>query len=272
MTAAPSARSGRYDADAAGARYAAYFHELDAWTEYWDVYHPETRGRYYFGDGDGSPGLLSGFLPRNGRPPAWTAWVRMALSAGDPDGREAEAAFVKAVCDEAVGPAVLEVDDLLERLFAAHFGAADDPAVQRDYLEAVFRFAIDSLPAATERDARIAVDDPRKSTAGRHTLEGDLMWFGWALHTEAAQALRRAQPGVDQPGDARRALSLAGVAVGCAAQFAWRGHRRTRPEYRKDAASAQLLRERGLKWAADTAAAANEVHALYRIREFGSEA
>ena len=46
----------------AGQRYAAYFRELDAWTEYWDIYHPETHGRYYFGDGE-HPGLLSAFLP-----------------------------------------------------------------------------------------------------------------------------------------------------------------------------------------------------------------
>jgi hypothetical protein len=23
-----------------GARWVAWFHELDAWTEYWDIYHP----------------------------------------------------------------------------------------------------------------------------------------------------------------------------------------------------------------------------------------
>ena len=252
--------------DEAGRRYAAYFHELDAWTEYWDVYHPETRGRFYFGDGQGAPGLLTRFLPRDGRPPPWRAWVRMASEAKDPSGPDAAAAFVSAVRDEAVAAAILEVDDLVARLFARHFGDAADAAVRADYLEAVFRFAIDTLPAATERDARIAKDDPRKPTAGRHTLDGDIMWFAWALHTEAAQALRGGEAGA-----ARRALTLAGVASACAAQFAWRGHRRTRPEYRADPATARLLRERGLAWAGDFQAAADEAHALYRIREFGAE-
>jgi hypothetical protein len=63
-------------------RYVAWFHELDAWTEYWDVYHPESRGRFYFGDGDTEPGLLTQFLPRQGRPPTFVAWTRMALSVG----------------------------------------------------------------------------------------------------------------------------------------------------------------------------------------------
>jgi len=44
-----------------GSKYA-YFKELDAWTEYWDIYHPETGGRYYFGDGE-QPGLLAAFRP-----------------------------------------------------------------------------------------------------------------------------------------------------------------------------------------------------------------
>lgn len=59
-------------------RHAAWFHELDAWTEYWDVYHPETKGRFYFGDGAGERGLLTRFLPREQCPPAFLAWTRMA--------------------------------------------------------------------------------------------------------------------------------------------------------------------------------------------------
>jgi hypothetical protein len=66
-------------------------------------------------------------------------------------------------------------------------------------------------------------------------------------------------------------LFLAGVATGCAANFAWRGHRRTRAEYRPDAATAGLLRERGMQWACNMQDAAREVHALYRIREWGHE-
>jgi hypothetical protein len=63
-------------------RYVGWFHDLDAWTEYWDIYHPETLGRFYFGDGDGEQGLLTRFLPRERRPPAFVAWTRMALATG----------------------------------------------------------------------------------------------------------------------------------------------------------------------------------------------
>src|SRR5262245_14909486 len=105
-------------------RYVAWFHELDAWTEYWDIYHPETRGRYYFGDGDTETGLLTRFLPRTGYPPAWTAWTRMAL------GIESSDTFVSEVRKPDVPVAVKEVEALVARLFAKHFGDASNRAVQ----------------------------------------------------------------------------------------------------------------------------------------------
>lgn len=245
-------------ATAAVQRYCAWFHELDAWTEYWDIYHPETRGRFYFGDGKSEAGLLRKLLPRDGCPPVFAAWKRRALY-GDTGG-----AFASAVRDPDVAFAAMEIDGLLAKLFAKYFGDASDASVHADYLEATFLFATNSLPPAHERSARIADDDPRKPTSGRHMLDGDLMWFAWCLELEGAHAIA----GKDE-GHARRALLLAGVAMGCAANFAWRGHRRTRPEYSRNTKTAALLRRRGMQWANDFDAAAMEVHALYRIREWG---
>jgi hypothetical protein len=243
-------------------RYVAWFHELDAWTEYWDIYHPESRGHFYFGDGDKEPGLLTRFLPRDRRPPPFVAWTRMALS------REARAAeeFVREVRKPEVASAVMEVDGLLTQHFNKYFGDASEKSVAADYLDATYLFATNSLPPAVERDARIPADDPRKSTAGHHTLQGDIMWFAWSLHTEAAHAI----VGRDE-GYARRALFMAGVATGCPADFAVHEHRYTRQEYLSRENLAAYLHERGMKWADDFEAAAEEVHALYRIREWRGE-
>jgi hypothetical protein len=172
--------------------------------------------------------------------------------------------FVEQVRVDDVASAVMEVDALVVRLFRKYFGDASDPCVQADYLGAMFRCATDSLPPATERDGRIPDDDWRKSTASRHMIDSDIMWFAWALHLEAAHVIA-----ARDEDHARRALQLAGVATGCAANFAWRGHRRTRPEYRRDEDTAILLRERGLQWASDLDAGAREVHLLFRIREWG---
>lgn len=245
---------------APGQRWAAWFHELDAWTEYWDIYHPETRGRYYFGDGGSEEGLLTSFLPRERRPPVFLAWVRRACSNAIQD------TFSDEVRPAKVAAAAMEVDALVGRLFAKHFGDATNPEIQAEYIEAMFRCGINSLPPATERDARIANNDWRKPTAGRHMIDGDLMWFAWALHLEAARLI------VGTDGEhPRRSLQMAGIAVGCPANFAWRGHRRTRSEYIPGEQTASLLRQRGLRWATDFDAGASEVHALYRIREWGHE-
>ena len=165
-----------------------------------------------------------------------------------------------------VAEAIMEVDALVARLFTKHFGDADDPRVRADYLAATYEFATDALPPATERADRIADDDPRKSTAGRHTLDGDMMWFAWALHTEAAFEIAGADAG-----NPRRALMLAGIASGCPANFTWRGHRRTRPDYAADEKTHRILHALGLRWAADFAAAREEIHALFRIREWGHD-
>jgi hypothetical protein len=114
-------------------RYAAWFHELDAWTEYWDIYHPETRGRFYFGDGHSEEGLLTRFLPRERRPLPFIAWTHMALSIGTTE------TFQNEIRVPAVASAVIEVDVLVARLFAKYFGDPADNHARGDYLEAMFR-------------------------------------------------------------------------------------------------------------------------------------
>jgi hypothetical protein len=241
-------------------RYAAWFHELDAWTQYWDIYHPETNGRYHFGNGNTEPGLLRKFLRREQRPAVFNAWVRMALAL---DSREK---FIEEARAPDVAAAVLEVDRLVSRLFREHFGDASDPHVQQDYINAMLCFGCDTLPPASERAAQFSDSDPRKKAAGRYAMEIDLVWFSSALFIEAVHA----NYGVDED-HARRALMLAGICVGCSADFVWRGHRQSRPEYSRDFQTAYLLRNMGAEWAGDFRAASREVHALFRIREWGRE-
>jgi hypothetical protein len=241
-------------------RYSAWLRELDAWTEYWDIYHPETQGHFYFGNGGSEQGLLTRFLPRERRPAVFTAWTRSVLSAGD------VTEFLRELRAPEVSAAVMEVDALTSRLFRKYFAESGKRNVAADYIEAMLRCGTDTLPPDTERDSRIAADDWRKRTAGRNMIDNDLMWFAWAFHLEASRAIA----GQDEE-DERRRIQLAGVAVGAAANFAWRGHRRTRSEYRRDDDTLALLRERGSGWALDFDKGAAEVHALYRIREWGHE-
>ena len=137
-------------------RYVAWFHELDAWTEYWDIYHPETRGRFYFGDDKTETGLLSLFLPRINRPPVFSAWVNMALY-------EDGSIFNQEALVPKVANAILEVDQLLNTLFEKYFGNASDPRVQADYLNAIFLFAVNGLPPPIRRCTGSSVPPKRTS-------------------------------------------------------------------------------------------------------------
>ena len=81
--------------------------------------------------------------------------------------------------------------------FAQHFGDPADGEIRYHYLEAMHRFATDTLPPAPQRHALVPEGDHRRRTAGRHTLDGDVMWFAWALHLEATHILapaRKAPP------------------------------------------------------------------------------
>src|SRR5262245_9747027 len=170
--------------DDAGARYAAYFFELDAWSEYWDLYHPETRGRYHFGDGS-RPGCLSAFLPdpERGPSPVFDAWKAYAYASREADDGEPRRLFEEQARQQRVAEAVLDVDGLVCSIFAERFGGAD--AVE-PYFDAIGRFALDTLPPCPERADRLSPDDPRKPFAGSHMMAGDIMWFAWATQLECA--------------------------------------------------------------------------------------
>jgi len=238
-----------------GSKYSAYFKELDAWTEYWDIYHPETRGRYYFGDGD-SPGLLATFLPTPMcyRNPVFDSWKSLALYSDETVEAGAWERFETEARKPHVVDAVLEVDALVLRLMREHF--ADDSGVVDDfaYLDAMERFGKDTLPACPERYARIPDGDGRKSTSLHHTIEGHVMWFGWAVHLICAQMSAPRDP----EADALRRLLLAGAALGCAFDFAHRKRCHTRSAYMGESGRANIWRQaqRGL---ADFEASAQEM-------------
>jgi hypothetical protein len=241
------------------ARSAAYWFELDAWTEYWDLYHPETRGLYHFGD-DGRPGHLSALLPPPGemRAPVFDAWRAAALACHEPEpAAEAQRAFAALVSGEAE-QAARALDELVRRILHAHFGRAVDVEA---YFDAVEGFATDTLPPIPERTALLAPDDARVPSSGRHMLAGDIMWFAWALQLECAQLVLGAD------GEADRALLMAGVVLGCALDYAHTGRCRTRRAYRGDGGRRRVW-EQAHACVGDFSRGAAEVRELFYIRAY----
>jgi hypothetical protein len=250
-----------------GAEYARFFWDLDSWTEYWDIYHPETHGRFYFGDGF-HPGFLAAFLPSPTqlRNPVFEGWKRLALDFEPGTAPELQRHFESHIRQPHVTEAVLAVDELVLSLLREHFCDATGSIDKLAYLDAMERFGKDTLPACPERYERLPEHDPRKTSSLHHTIEGDIMWFGWAAHLECANLVGPQNAEVQ----ALRCLMMAGVALGCSFDFAFRGRRRTRKQYlTADHQVTSRIWSAAQKCTRDFAWAAKEVRELFRIREYG---
>jgi hypothetical protein len=250
-----------------GSRYARFFRELDGWTEYWDIYHPETHGLYYFGDAEHA-GYLSSFMPSpvRMRNPVFDAWKILALCSGDEPDPGLRERFETEARRPQVVDAVLAVDELVLRLVREHFGISSGEVDALAFLDAMERFGKDTLPECPERFAAIPDDDPRKSSSLYHTIEGHVMWFGWAVHLECAELVAPRDPAAQ----ALRRLLLAGAGLGCSFDFAFRGRCRTRREYvAADAKAWASIWSRARRGALSFSEASDEARILFRIREYG---
>ncbi len=254
--------------------YAAYFRDLDSWTEYWPFYRPESKGRYFFGDGAGEEGLLGRFFPNRNTPQGdeplerWQEWAKFGTDADDDPYLTS---LMEAIGDVEVKEALYEVDALLGRLIVEHFefdGAIDGEA----YIDCVENFARDQLPPDQDRFERVPEGDPRKDHSLYHTMDGNSMWFNWVGHLECTSLLK-AQEDTEDEGLAVRTLAMAGICLGCPMDYVFRQRSRTRSEYRLDQPkrTQELLRSRARIWRLDWNAAAKEARALFKIREFGEE-
>lgn len=250
-----------------GRHYARYFFELDAWSEYWDIYHPETHGRYYFGDGE-QLGYLSSFLPSPTKPrnPAFDSWKRMVLSWGGTADAGLLQTFRSQVHQPKVEDAVIAVDELVCRLVREHFSTSTGSIDALAYLDAMERFGRDSLPESPDRFERIPNHDARKSTSLHHTIEGHIMWFAWAMHLECVEMVA----GRQSPNAELWPLLMAGIALGTSFDFAFRKRCRTRSEYLAgDSAASSRIWSRALELANDFDKGVREMKCLFRIREYG---
>jgi hypothetical protein len=251
-----------------GRDYAAFFLELDGWSEYWDLYHPKTRGLYHFGDGS-RPGHLSAFLPSptGGPAPVFDAWKAWALASRDERAEtKARRRFEKEVQGRReVEEAAIAVEALVDGLVEKHFGDSDGDVDADAYFDALDRFATDVLPACPERYERVADDDPRKASSLYHLMAGDIMWFAWATHLACAELTAPDANGKES----LRALLMAGVALGCSMDFAFTGRARTRERYEAaDEAAWRAIWATARKCARDFETAAAEVRDLFFIRTF----
>jgi hypothetical protein len=244
------------DAPVEGAT-SAFFVDLDAYTQYFDVYDLVPDARYM-----GMYGVLGGVI---------AAWNRVAETV-DPAAHAAALQTLRARVQEPQSAQALQgLDAMMVALVRQHFPSGS--GVDADgYLDVVEAFGRDVLPPDPDRLARVLAldpDDPRKDMAERHRMDGASMWFTWAAVVDCASLLSESDPSL-APGQEARTLMLAGCAAGSAFDFVFRAkpgdpRGRTRPEYTPDLATLSLLRSSARAWAADLDEARSNARDLHRI-------
>ncbi|MDZ4859566.1 MAG: hypothetical protein SGI88_11345 [Candidatus Hydrogenedentes bacterium] len=225
-----------------------FFVDLDAHTEYWDVYKPELAARYMDDVQVLFPGAVKLWFNAVRVEGTDEATVRFAEL-----GTELEKGTTRA--------ALMDLDALLRDLLYRHFPAPNEPEIDTaNYLMVVEAFARDQFPDDTDRLNRLELDDPRRPEASRHRMNGTSMWFAWAAMIDC-MALADGNEGLTP----WRSVQLASCAFGSAMDFTFRTRGQTRPEYTADDATVALLRQQVGVWVNDVDEARRQVRDLYRV-------
>jgi hypothetical protein len=246
---------------ARGERYAAYFRDLDAVTEYFDVYgRPPADNlmpfvfKYYGGDD----------VP--GRRKALNIWRSYAVIPDDDPAKAIEKqALEQELAQPDVASAVKTVDAALLGNARTHWSVAG--SVDRDVMfDAFLRFGADRLPEDNDRLTRIQnlndPTDPRLNTALLHRMDGQIMWMNWMGHVECAVTLF----GIQDPDHGLRTAWLSALCLGYSADCVFRSRGQTRPEYYQPDGEDRMWRKSVLI-ANDFDKARAEAYALARLRE-----
>lgn len=239
---------------ARGERYSSYFRDLDAVTEYFDVYgHPATdnlmpKVSKYFGAGR-----------------ALSLWGDYAvIPDDDPTKAQAKQALEQELADAGVASAIRDVDAVLVGLARTHWSTQN--ALDREMmLEAFLRFGADRLPDDTDRLNRIrALNNPqdfRLTYAQYHRMDSLVMWMNWMGHVECAVLL----DGPQHADHGLRTQFMAALGLGYSADCVFRQRGQTRPEYYQADGEGRMWRK-SLLLTNDFDKARAEAHALAQLR------
>lgn len=244
-----------------GAAYSSFFRDIDAQTEYFDVYGApnglEDMGAYY-----------SLFWGRDLLLQAeWLQFFQNRASTPILAQQKAKKwiAAITAASQPAISNGILQIDSFICDAARRHFdhnGSFDRLAC----LDAFRRFGEDVLPEDEDRESRVrALDDPTdyrlvNNFARFHRMDTRMLWFYWFGHLQLAMAIRTPN---DPNEDIRKAL-VAGIFIGQVSDAAYRegSNRQTRPEYLADE---QAVWQTAVALCDDYDVAATEIQDLYYI-------
>jgi hypothetical protein len=243
-----------------GERYAAYFRDLDAVTQYFNVYGRPPADNLmpavskYFGRDD---------VP--GRRKALNIWRDYAIIPDDDPTKATERqALEQELAQPDVASAVKTVDAaLLDNVRKYWFlaGSLDREVM----LEAFLRFGADRLPEDNDRVTRVTnfnPADPRIPFALHHRMDGQVMWMNWMGHVECAATVF----GATHADHGLRTVFFSALCLGYSADAVFRNRGQTRPEYYQADGEDRMWRKSVLL-ANDFDKARAEAHELARLRQ-----
>jgi hypothetical protein len=245
---------------AKGERYSAYFRDLDAVTEYFDVYgHPQNEflmpkvGKYFGRDSE------------PGRRKALNIWRAYAIIPDDdPTKAQERQALEQELAHADVASAIRDVDAVLLGLVRKHWSSQN--GVDREMmLDALLRFGADRLPDDIDRLNRVKAQNPeddRLPNAQNHRMDSLIMWMNWMGHVECAVLL-------DSPQHADHGLRtqlMAALGLGYSADCVFRNRGQTHQEYYGADGESRMWRK-SLLLTNDFDKARAEAHVLAQLRE-----
>lgn len=243
-----------------GETHSAYFRDLDAVTEYFDVYGRPPE--------DNLMPLVMQYFGRDDQPDrrkALNLWRDYALIPDDDSTKEQaknelEAELANAEVLEAVKAVDAVLLDLVRKRWTFD-GTLDREAM----LKAFLLFGADELPEDVDRLRRIESlgnpNDFRLTYAKYHRMDSLIMWMNWMGHVECAVSLF----GDSDADHGLRTEMLASLCLGYSADCVFRNRGQTRDEYYRPDGRARMWRK-SASTADDFQEARIEAHTLSQLR------
>jgi len=238
-----------------GDNYAAFFRDLDSYTEYHDVYGRPTEENYmqyvgrYFG------------RDRNLALNLWKEYAELSLEDAEYKDELWEE-ILKEINSPIIKNSILKVEELMVKLLEEHFNF-DSQLDTEAILDAFTFFGKDELPEDLERYQRIvALNDPedfRLPYARYHRMDGAVMWFNWMGHIECAHS-------IDSGSNAHvRQAFMSGVCLGSSMDFVFRQREKTKTKYYDVERGEKRMQRQAERNLNDFTKGIKESHELYQV-------
>lgn len=239
-----------------GQKYFDFFIDLDAHTEYYDVYNVSLDGKYM--------NAIVQYMKYIGKD-----WMVYATLENEQEGKDALNRLKQELLNNTTKDNLILTNGLMKTLIEKHFADNTGKVDIESYFDAVERFALDIYPEDIDRFNRITdPNDSRKVHSKYHRMDGEQLWFIWAGQNEWSSFIDN---NTSEFGDTRN-LQLAGAVFGVCLDYTFRDDRSPKAKkvpaaknYKKDERTLSLLRKRAVGWYNDFNSAIKEIHEIIQI-------